>query len=243
MTCPFQPTTASSPWLCNLSMPHTATPTVPLPLIISLWASVNYQHSAQSHHIQSRALRESQLSENWISHLWFEVQKPVSPREKFRSSLPFLTEQFPAPVQGIQISVIIPDTTNQFFPFYSLLCCLCLSAKVNRDCARQQKKWEQMERSAEGGWTNWQPWLGWRLPYEVTSNDNATDAQWKGWRGLIHLDCWDKSGLLLTSVKFSNFHVGAPVWLLPFYVISFVIAPIKYVVSVFILQNRTFVFL
>lgn len=139
--------------------------------------------------MQPMELRESQLSENRVSHMRFEVQNPVSPREKFKSGLPFLTEQFPPPVQGIQISVIIPDTTNQFFPFT-----LCYVPSVSllrweRDCVRQQKN-QQMERTAEGGWMNWQPWSEWCLPMRRLQMQQMPG---KSWLRLINLDCWDKS--------------------------------------------------
>lgn len=160
-------------WLALSSQPHGAvlltlyarhTPhSILLPAIISLCASANYCRSAQCHHIQARELKESQLSENRISHLRFVVQKQVSPREKFKSSLPFLTEQFPAPVQGIQISVIIPDTTNQFFPFTLYYVTSVSLPRWERDCVRQQKD-QQKDGTAEGGWMNWQLWLKWCLP-------------------------------------------------------------------------------
>lgn len=141
----------------------THTCTTAIYSIISLWASEN-QRSAQNLRIQSGALRGSQASENRISHLWFEAQKPVSPWEKFKSSLPFLTEQFPAPVQGIQISVIIPDTTNQFFSFLLFMFSLSQSQGEREIVWDNKRGLANGERSREEGRLNWQPWLEWRLP-------------------------------------------------------------------------------
>lgn len=115
------------------------------------------------------------------SHLGFEVQKQVSSGEKFKSNVPFLTEQFPAPVQGIQISVIIPDTTNQFFLLFVMF------PQWERDYVRQQRL-QKMEEKCRGRVNELATVRGMVSFYELTSNDNATDAQRKAgrvWYGLI----------------------------------------------------------
>lgn len=118
---------------------------------------------------------------NRKSHLGFEVQKQVSSGEKFKSNVPFLTEQFPAPVQGIQISVIIPDTTNQFFLLFVMF------PQWERDYVRQQRL-QKMEEKCRGRVNELATVRGMVSFYEPTSNDNATDAQRKAgrvWYGLI----------------------------------------------------------
>lgn len=118
---------------------------------------------------------------NRKSHLGFEVQKQVSSGEKFKSNVPFLTEQFPAPVQGIQISVIIPDTTNQFFLLFVMF------PQWERDYVRQQRL-QKMEEKCRGRVNELAIVRGMVSFYELTSNDNATDAQRKAgrvWYGLI----------------------------------------------------------
>lgn len=118
---------------------------------------------------------------NRKSHLGFEVQKQVSSGEKFKSNVPFLTEQFPAPVQGIQISVIIPDTTNQFFLLFVMF------PQWERDYVRQQRL-QKMEEKCRGRVNELATVRGMVSFYELTSNDNATDAQRKAgrvWYGLI----------------------------------------------------------
>lgn len=118
---------------------------------------------------------------NRKSHLGFEVQKQVSSGEKFKSNVPFLTEQFPAPVQGIQISVIIPDTTNQFFLLFVMF------PQWERDYVRQQRL-QKMEKKCRGRVNELATVRGMVSFYELTSNDNATDAQRKAgrvWYGLI----------------------------------------------------------
>ena len=195
------PTTASSPCVCNLSMPGTATR---LPPIISLWVSAVIHRSAQCHHIQSGSAQRESTEQNRISHLWFEVQKPISQRKKFKISLPFLIEQFLAPVQSIQMSVIIPDKTNQFFPRAFLLCSLCVSPKVRKRLFETTKGPANGGRGAVGRVNELATVIGMVSFYEVSSSDNATDAHRKCWLWLINLDGWDKSGLLLTSLKCSN---------------------------------------
>lgn len=153
-----------------------------MPSIISLWASVYYHSAAQCHHIQSTALWECQLSENRISHLWFEVQKPQSPGEKFKSGLLFLIEQFPMLVQSIQISVIIPDTTNQFFLFTLYYFPSVSLPRWEKDCVRQQKDLANGEKCT-GRLNELATVIGMMSSYEVTSNDNATDAHWKAGTG------------------------------------------------------------
>lgn len=118
---------------------------------------------------------------NRKGHLGFEVQKQVSSGEKFKSNVPFLTEQFPAPVQGIQISVIIPDTTNQFFLLFVMF------PQWERDYVRQQRL-QKMEEKCRGRVNELATVSGMVSFYELTSNDNATDAQRKAgrvWYGLI----------------------------------------------------------
>lgn len=118
---------------------------------------------------------------NRKSHLGFEVQKQVSSGEKFKSNVPFLTEQFPAPVQGIQISVIIPDTTNQLFLLFVMF------PQWERDYVRQQRL-QKMEEKCRGRVNELATVRGMVSFYELTSNDNATDAQRKAgrvWYGLI----------------------------------------------------------
>lgn len=181
------PTTASSLCVCNLSMPGTATP---LPPIISMWASAVIHRSAQCHHIQSGSTQRESTEQN--SHQWFEVQKPISQRKKFKISLPFLTEQFLAPVKSIQMSVIIPDKTNQFFPCAFLLCSLCVSPKVRKRLFETTKGPANGGRGAVGRVNELPTVIGIASSYELTSSDNATDAHQKCWLWLINLDGWDK---------------------------------------------------
>ena len=150
-------------------------------------------------------IREHSERVNWAnSHQWFEVQKPISKRKKFKISLPFLTEQFLAPVQSIQMSVIIPDKTNQFFPCAFLLCSLCGSPKVRKRLFETTKGPANGGRGAVGRVNELPTVIGMASSYELTSSDNATDAHRKCRLWLINLDSWDKSGLLLTSLKCLN---------------------------------------
>lgn len=133
---------------------------------------------------------QERSARNRKSHLGFEVQKQVSSGEKFKSNVPFLTEQFPAPVQGIQISVIIPDTTNQFFLLFVMF------PQWERDYVRQQRL-RKMEEKCRG-----------RVNELATVRGMVSDFKWqcnrcptKGWPSLIRLDFGDKSALLLTMSK------------------------------------------
>lgn len=131
---------------------------------------------------------------NRKSHLGFEVQKQVSSGEKFKSNVPFLTEQFPAPVQGIQISVIIPDTTNQFFLLFVMF------PQWERDYVRQQRLQKNgREVQREGEWTGNRERNGVFLWADFKWQCNRCPT--KGWPSLIRLDFGDKSALLLTMSK------------------------------------------
>lgn len=171
MTLPFSSNPSERSWACNLSMTGNATPllsTANHNLFVCISKTTTAQLNAIVHN--QSAPRESQLSRNRISHLWFKIQKPVSPREIFKSCQPFFTEQFPAPVRYSDISYYTWHNKSPDFPFI-----LCYVPSVSlprwgRDCLRLQKD-QQMERSAEGGWIELVNMIGMVSSCEVTSND------------------------------------------------------------------------
>lgn len=93
-------------------------------------------------------------------------------------------------MQSIQISVIIPDTTNQFF--FSLLSSF-MSPSHGEKWLMWDNKRSNKERTGNSDWNGVFLWGDFKW--------QCNRCPLKAWLCLINLDCSDKSGLLLASTK------------------------------------------
>lgn len=92
---------------------------------------------------------------------------------------------------------------KSILPLYSLLCSRLSLPQGEKEIVWDNKrtnKWKEVQRESE--WTGIRDWNGVFLWGDFKWQCNRCSP--KGWLGLINLDYWDKSGLLLTSFKCSN---------------------------------------
>ncbi len=186
MTLPFQPTTASGPWVYFLSMPGTAPPirsTATNNLFVSI-RELPLLSSMPSYTIKSAWRESTEWEQNKPPVIW--GTKASIAQGKIQEQLTFLNRTISS--TGARYSDITYYTWHNksilsFFPLYSLLCSLFLSPKVRKRLFETTKGPANGEKC--GGRVNeLATVIGMASSYEVTSNDNATDAHRKaglGW--------------------------------------------------------------